>query len=280
MEIVELLLQVHANIDIQTDVGTLLHQLLTSCCFQIKAFILYNQDGWTALHLAAEKGHPNIVKLLVRRGANVSLKDKVRNHSAAFIASILLMKHVVNCSYKYLENIFCVQGGVAAARYTSNPEIIQEIATAQSNDDQDSARSSSTMLPQLNRTALDLSKGTSIQDGTDSSAQNNFSVVEQPEEPEPDEPKPASVPPECSDAISLLPESSLQEQYLDQHSQYTHQDDADGQQETGVMTRAKQQYEDRVVMETISLEEEEVLVSTVPSASAASVETNQCCVVS
>ena len=38
------------------------------------------QRGETALHLAAEKGHGEVVKLLVKYGAVVDIRDKVTNY--------------------------------------------------------------------------------------------------------------------------------------------------------------------------------------------------------
>ncbi len=40
------------------------------------------QDGRTPLHLAAEKGHPEIIKLLIDKGAKVDIKDNVGPSSA------------------------------------------------------------------------------------------------------------------------------------------------------------------------------------------------------
>jgi hypothetical protein len=38
------------------------------------------QDGWTPLHWAVNNGHDKTVKMLVRAGANVTAKNKVRHH--------------------------------------------------------------------------------------------------------------------------------------------------------------------------------------------------------
>lgn len=35
------------------------------------------QYGWTALHLAAEKGHMDVATVLLDRGANLEAQDKV-----------------------------------------------------------------------------------------------------------------------------------------------------------------------------------------------------------
>ena len=37
------------------------------------------QDGRSPLHAAAEKGHTNVVDILVRHGGYVDTKDRVRN---------------------------------------------------------------------------------------------------------------------------------------------------------------------------------------------------------
>ena len=36
-----------------------------------------SQDGWTALHYASREGHMEIARLLVNRGADINMKDKV-----------------------------------------------------------------------------------------------------------------------------------------------------------------------------------------------------------
>jgi ankyrin repeat protein len=41
-------------------------------------FFGHAQDGWTALHWAAVKGHSEIVQLLIKKGADVTIKKKVR----------------------------------------------------------------------------------------------------------------------------------------------------------------------------------------------------------
>ena len=38
---------------------------------------LYIQTGWTALFTASFKGHTAVVKLLLKNGADVSIRDKV-----------------------------------------------------------------------------------------------------------------------------------------------------------------------------------------------------------
>jgi hypothetical protein len=46
-------------------------------------FCTYLQDGWTALHWAAVKGHAEIVELLIKKGADLTIKKKVSKHSGA-----------------------------------------------------------------------------------------------------------------------------------------------------------------------------------------------------
>ena len=38
-----------------------------------------SQDGWTALMLASDSGHTDVVQLLLSSGAQVDLQDKVRH---------------------------------------------------------------------------------------------------------------------------------------------------------------------------------------------------------
>ena len=39
---------------------------------------IYVQRGWSALHVASEKGHLEVVKCLLEKGANINDKDEVR----------------------------------------------------------------------------------------------------------------------------------------------------------------------------------------------------------
>ena len=36
------------------------------------------QDGWTALHFAAYNNHPNVTKVLIGNGADITVVDKVQ----------------------------------------------------------------------------------------------------------------------------------------------------------------------------------------------------------
>ena len=40
-------------------------------------FVLLIQDGWTALHIAATINHPEIIKILITNGADITVVDKV-----------------------------------------------------------------------------------------------------------------------------------------------------------------------------------------------------------
>ena len=45
--------------------------------YPLSHFVL--QDGWTALMLASDSGHTDIVQLLLSSGAKVDLQNKVRH---------------------------------------------------------------------------------------------------------------------------------------------------------------------------------------------------------
>ena len=45
----------------------------------VLSLFMYHQDGYTALHWAAERGHAETVKLLLGRGANANTADMVSN---------------------------------------------------------------------------------------------------------------------------------------------------------------------------------------------------------
>ena len=47
-------------------------RMFLNCCY------LSNQDGATALHLAAAEGHTAVVDVLVATGAGMNIKSKVR----------------------------------------------------------------------------------------------------------------------------------------------------------------------------------------------------------
>jgi hypothetical protein len=48
-------------------------------CSLLLAPLMMNEEGETALHLAAGEGHLEIVKLLLEHGADVNAKTAVRN---------------------------------------------------------------------------------------------------------------------------------------------------------------------------------------------------------
>ena len=50
---------------------TLLHKKLTLNCLV--------QNGWTALHIASQKGHITTVQALIDRGAQVDLQNEARS---------------------------------------------------------------------------------------------------------------------------------------------------------------------------------------------------------
>ena len=55
--------------------GLLVFVLLLMQCIYIYTHI--SQDGWTALHLAAQEGHEDVVELLLEAKADPELKTKV-----------------------------------------------------------------------------------------------------------------------------------------------------------------------------------------------------------
>ena len=66
---------------------SILQQVYT---FQLSVFMLITnntvlfhsvcQDGWTALMLASDSGHTDVVQLLLSSGAQVALQDEVRHN--------------------------------------------------------------------------------------------------------------------------------------------------------------------------------------------------------
>ena len=58
---------------------------MTVCCCDFKYTYLYLehsihtfvQDGWTALHLTSQDGHPNVVRVLIEANARVNQRSKV-----------------------------------------------------------------------------------------------------------------------------------------------------------------------------------------------------------
>ena len=61
-------------------IGTV--HVLCICCthfvFVVVSCFLQNEFAWTALSVACDKGHTIIADILVRNGANVNYRDKVR----------------------------------------------------------------------------------------------------------------------------------------------------------------------------------------------------------
>lgn len=76
VEVVRILLQHHAEIDLQDDVRLCCYSFLTA--FRLIVTALCVQDGVTALMKAAEMGRVDIVALLLQHHASLELRDKVR----------------------------------------------------------------------------------------------------------------------------------------------------------------------------------------------------------
>ena len=79
-----------------------LQQVYTSIfCFHILSTLCFilSQDGWTALMLASDSGHTDVVKLLLSSGAQVDLQDKVRH----IVNLLILIVHKTDgCTCKVL----------------------------------------------------------------------------------------------------------------------------------------------------------------------------------
>lgn len=80
------LLERGVMIDAQDSVGyftitimysTILHIVFCNCYWMLGHLLLNIQHGDTALHIAAQHSHRAIVELLVKRGCNVDLQNKV-----------------------------------------------------------------------------------------------------------------------------------------------------------------------------------------------------------
>ena len=91
------------------------------------------EDGLTGLMLASHKGHPNIVKLLIRHNANVNIVDNVGYNALIFAASEgkidivkMLIKANINVNTKnsYGENALHV------ASYKLHSDIVQILIDA------------------------------------------------------------------------------------------------------------------------------------------------------
>ena len=51
--------------------------ILTILLFVISLSMVMTQEGWTALYMASHQGHETVVRLLLEKGADVSICDKV-----------------------------------------------------------------------------------------------------------------------------------------------------------------------------------------------------------
>lgn len=76
----------------------LMLSMLVRCC---------SQDQWTALMLAAENGHKDVVEFLVKAGADVNHQEKVgsRNQSLAGDTSTLVSNDVTLVPKKLLATV-------------------------------------------------------------------------------------------------------------------------------------------------------------------------------
>ncbi len=75
VEAVGLLVAANAQLNIQHKVR------FTACLLVIINFGCVQEDGGTALHIASQEGHCEVVKMLVMAGANVNIKSNV-SHAA------------------------------------------------------------------------------------------------------------------------------------------------------------------------------------------------------
>jgi ankyrin repeat protein len=78
IDIVEDLIKADANISIVTSQVSVLFVVLPIIyCMLIFVVLFRPQEGYTALMAASYKGHTAIVRLLLKGGADVSIKNKV-----------------------------------------------------------------------------------------------------------------------------------------------------------------------------------------------------------
>ena len=70
---VKILLEKKANPNIADVVGLCLHVWIMYHCS-----LCVQTAGWTALHFAAKEDHIEISQMLIKGGADVEIKDKVR----------------------------------------------------------------------------------------------------------------------------------------------------------------------------------------------------------
>ncbi len=76
MEAVGLLVAAKAQVDIQQKVRF-------TACLSVSNYLIFGcvQDGWTALHIASQKGHCEVVRVLVMAKADITIKTNV-SHAA------------------------------------------------------------------------------------------------------------------------------------------------------------------------------------------------------
>lgn len=63
------------------------------------------QDGYTALHLAAQEGHIEVVKLLVEKGADIDLESTERGRYAFYSACLQGHYDVANYLLPRVKNV-------------------------------------------------------------------------------------------------------------------------------------------------------------------------------
>jgi len=75
------------------------------------------QNGWSSITFACGRGHMDVIKLLMDRGANINLQNKASNRfSYIVVAPVMFFFNLPSCTYTstfaiYLLMVFGVEGG-------------------------------------------------------------------------------------------------------------------------------------------------------------------------
>ena len=88
--IIRILIEARAQVNTQNEVCCFYHQkthcmLYPTHYLHMRYFYFFPQDGWTALHMAAQEGKVDVVRLLTEAKAHVNIQTEVHVHTVRML---------------------------------------------------------------------------------------------------------------------------------------------------------------------------------------------------